>query len=88
MDSECFSFYAKCSVWYWFTFPYHIERRRHIHLVEASISITLAANKPPSREEADLLGLPISSLRSFAPLPFSGWLEHLFLLLQKTVCLP
>lgn len=40
------------------------------------------------REEADLLVLPISSLFGFVPLHFGGWLEHLFLLLQKLfVCL-
>lgn len=40
------------------------------------------------REEADLLALPVSGLRSFVRLRFGGWLQHLFLLLQKLfVCL-
>lgn len=40
------------------------------------------------REQADLFTLPISSSCGLIPLHFSGWLEHLFLLLQKLfVCL-
>lgn len=68
--------------------PLSYEEHRHIYLVEGCISVTWTENKPRPEKKQASSPLPISSLHGFVPLHFSGWLEHLFLLLPKLfVCL-